>query len=279
MSRLTVATWNAEGMFVEGTKTRRASPHDAIETLKKLDADVVVVPEFGRLSDLLDEIHTTIEALGYELVTLAYDEPRTPGLGFAIMSRLPIVQTEVHALQDSARQLLEIVCHNEDGARIHIFGAHLDDRSEQGRLTEITAIADIINRHHDEHILLLGDFNAMHKDSWFAKMARSALARHLSRRVSHELIRSMADRVHEMALGTTIEYLLRHTSLHDLDPGRKRTISSKQAGLEWVPSWRLAKIDWIFGSKQFKTVSYHVLPDAGSDHRPVKTVLEYDHPL
>lgn len=275
MSRLTIATWNAEGMFVEGTKTRRASPHDALVTLKKLDADIVVVPEFGRLADLLDEIHTTIQALGYELVTIAYDEPRSPGLGFAMMSRLPISQTQVHILKNSARQLLEIVCHDEDGVRIHAFGAHLDDRSEQGRLTEIVAISEIINRHRDEHILLLGDFNAMHKDSWFAKMARSAVARHVSRRVSHVLVRSIADRVQEMALGTTIEYLLRHTSLHDLDPGRKRTISSKQAGLEWAPSWRLAKIDWIFGSKQFKTVSYHVLPDVGSDHRPVKTVIEY----
>jgi endonuclease/exonuclease/phosphatase family metal-dependent hydrolase len=275
MSHISVMTWNAEGMFVQGTKTRRAGPHDALAVLKRLHADIVVVPEFGRLADLSDEVETTINALGYELVTMAYDEPRTPGLGFAIMSRLPISRTQVHALKGSARQLLEVVCHDDDGVRLRIFGAHLDDRSEAGRLTEVQGVVEIINHYDKDHVLLLGDMNAMHKDALFARFARSQFARGVTRHVSHVLVRSMADRVGEMALGTTIDYILQHTALRDLDPARKRTISSKQAGLEWAPAWRLAKIDWIFGSKAFKTIDYHVSPDVGSDHRPVIADLEY----
>jgi len=274
MSRLRVVTWNAEGMFVEGTKTRRASPHDALDVLKNLDADILVIPEFGRLADLKDEIATAISALGYELVSLAYDEPRTPGLGFVMLSRLPIHETIVHSLAHSKRQLLELVCEDEVGTRIHVFGVHLDDRSESGRLMEAEAVSEIIHSRAGQCILLLGDFNAMREDSWFARIARSRLAHGVSRRLSHEVLRSMAERVQEMALGTTVAYLVAHTELHDLDPGRKRTISSKQAGLEWVPSWRLAKIDWVFASSQITSLRYRVMKDVGSDHRPVWADIE-----
>jgi endonuclease/exonuclease/phosphatase family metal-dependent hydrolase len=275
MNRLTVVTWNAEGMFVDDTKTRRGTPHDAIATLRKLDADIVVIPEFGRMADLQDAHAAAIEALGYEITLVAYDEPRAPGLGFAILSRLPILETRVHELPGSRRQVVEIQHKDVEGTRIRVLGVHLDDRSEAGRLTEIATVCDIVTTEATMPTLLLGDFNAMHHDSWFARIARSRPAHGLSRRVRHTLVRSMADRVHEMALGTTVEYLLAHTNLHDLDPGRKRTISGKQAGLEWLPAWRLAKIDWIFGSKQFKTVGYRVLRDSGSDHRPVRAELEY----
>lgn len=275
MSSLRVATWNAEGMFVEGTKTRRATPHDGISALKLLDADIVVIPEFGRLAELRPETRTAIEALGYEITTMMYDEPRTPGLGFAILSRLPVVRATPHTLADSRRQLLEVVCCDADGLRLHIFGAHFDDRSEAGRMNEVRGVGEILSHREGERVLLLGDFNAMYKDAVFAKLARSRAAHMFSRRVRHHLMKSMAQRVHEMAIGTTIEYLLMHTLLHDLDPGHKRTISGKQSGLEWVPSWRLAKIDWIFGSHHFHTQRYRVFADAGSDHRPVCADITY----
>ena len=274
MSKLRVVTWNAEGMFVEGTKTKRATPHDALATLRRLNADIVVVPEFGRLATLRDEIRLTLESLGYELTMLEYDEPRSPGLGFAILSRLKVVSSQVHNLHESRRQLLEVRCENTEGVLIRVLGIHLDDRTEEGRLNEIASVVDIVDNNLDTPTLLLGDFNAMRRESLFAKFARSSSARLVIRRVNHELLRSMAERVSEMALGTTIEYLETHTKLHDMDRGRKRTISSKQEGLEWVPSWRLAKIDWIFASKHFTTRSYRVLPDVGSDHRPVLAILD-----
>lgn len=262
-------------MFVDGTKTHRGTPHDAITTLRKLDADIVVVPEFGRIADLEDAHIAAIESLGYEIVLNAYDEPRTPGLGFAILSRFPILETCVHELPGSRRQLIELRYKDAQGVRVRVLGVHLDDRSEEGRLTEITTVCDIVNAEVEMPTLLLGDFNAMHHDSWFARIARSQPAHGFSRQVRHKLLRSMADRVHEMALGTTVDYVVSHTALHDLDPGRQRTISGKQAGLEWLPAWRLAKIDWIFGSRQFKTIRYRVLRDSGSDHRPVRAELEY----
>jgi endonuclease/exonuclease/phosphatase family metal-dependent hydrolase len=275
MNRLTVATWNAEGMFVEGTKTRRATPHGALDVLRTLDADIVVIPEFGRLTQLKSEVAVTIRSLGYQVTTLAYDEPRSPGLGFAILSRFEVERTSVHTLGTSKRQLLMVQCHDERGTKFVVMGVHLDDRSERGRLEEIAAISDIVGQYASVPVLLAGDFNAMHKDAWFARIARSQAIRVLSRRVRHALLRSMSERVQEMALGTTIAYLSKHTTLRDLDIHRKRTISAKQAGLEWIPAWRLAKIDWIFGSHHFKVHAYRVLPDVGSDHRPVVATLTY----
>lgn len=275
MNHLSVVTWNAEGMFVDGTKTRRGTPHNAIATLRRLNADIVVIPEFGRIADLEDAHMAAIQALGYEVTLIAYDEPRSPGLGFAILSRLDVIATYIHDLPGSKRQMLEIRCKDADGVHLRILGVHLDDRSEEGRLNEVTTVCEIVNSETNIPTILLGDFNAMHRDSWFARIARSRPARHLSHRVPHSLVKSMAQRVHEMALGTTVDYLLTHTKLHDLDPGRKRTISGKQAGLEWLPAWRLAKIDWIFASKQVTTLHYHVLRDQGSDHRPVKADVQY----
>ena len=55
----------------------------------------------------------------------------------------------------------------------------------------------------------------------------------------------------------------------DLDGKLRRTISAKQAGLEWAPKLRLAKIDWIFGSSGLVATKYAIYKDIGSDHRPV----------
>lgn len=274
MSRLSVVTWNAEGMFVEGTKTRRGTPHTALNVLRELDADIVVIPEFGRIDDLRDEIQATIGALGYELASYRYQEERAPGLGFVMLSRLPIKSQRQHDTGEG-RYVLDVACSDNEGKLVRVMGVHLDDRSESSRLQQIRIVADIVNEEPNEPTLLLGDFNAMAARSSFARIARSRLARHMAARVRHTLMRSMATRVQEMALGDTIEYIQANTQLHDLDPGRQHTVSGKQSGLEWFPSLRLAKIDWIFGSRHFQTIHYRVMRDIGSDHRPIRAELEY----
>jgi endonuclease/exonuclease/phosphatase family metal-dependent hydrolase len=275
MSRLRVVTWNAEGMFVEGTKTRRATPHKALSVLKRLNADIVVIPEFGVINKLEERVSVAIRALGYTVNLMPYDDPRAPGLGLAVLSRLPVEATHIHQLGKAGRKFFEVVCRDDDNRRLHIVGVHLDDRTESLRMEQVATVVEVINQHSIDRVVALGDFNAMHENAWFARFARSRTAGVGTKLVRHPLIVSMAERVQEMAAGTTVEYLLAHTSLHDLDTGRKRTISAKQAGLEWMPAVRLAKIDWMFGSKHFSTVDYRVLNDVGSDHRPVIATLDY----
>ena len=74
---LRVMSWNAEGMFVEGSMTRRASPDDALAVLREVGADIVVVPEFGVFERMSEKTSSAIAALGYtmeQLVHLVYIE-------------------------------------------------------------------------------------------------------------------------------------------------------------------------------------------------------------
>ena len=275
MKRLRIVTWNAEGMFVEGSKTRRALPHMALAVLRQLNADVVVIPEFGNIGAVHEETVLAIRSLGYQLSLAAYDDDRSPGIGIAVLSRLPVVSESQHALPETDRPYLELHCRDESGEILRVIGVHLDDRSEDIRMKQIVAVADSVNAHSTLPTLVMGDFNAMHEGSLFARVARSSIAGNLTTRVRHEQLASIAARVHEMAFGTTINYLLEHTSLRDLDTKHRRTISAKQAGLEWAPALKLAKIDWIFASKQLRALNYKVMHDVGSDHRPVVVDLHY----
>ncbi len=274
MSRLKVVTWNAEGMFVTGSKTRRGTPHDAVAVIKKLDADIVAVPEFGVSGQLSEEIRLSLHALGYQIVETAYEDGPGSMYGMAVLSRLPIVSSRIVRLAD-LRNVIELKVVDVHGQQLYVLAVHLDDRTEDARLQQIEHVVTLVSAHRSTPCLLMGDFNAMAHGSYFAKAARSKLGRKLAVTLPHDKLRSMATRVNEMALGTTIDYLTKHSHLHDLDPGRKRTISARQQGVEWLPHLRLAKIDWIFGSKEFTTKHYRVMRDVGSDHRPVSAELTY----
>ncbi|MBC7764717.1 endonuclease/exonuclease/phosphatase family protein [Microbacteriaceae bacterium] len=269
MPEIRVVSWNAEGMFVEGTKTRRAKPTDAISVLKQLNADIVVIPEFGRKDGIAPQTIEAIAGLSYEYAISDYNDERMPALSFAILSKLPIVSQHTFGLAGSARQALQVECRLSDGQLISVIGVHLDDRSESMRKQQITSVVEAVRRVKGQPILVMGDFNAMSVDSRFAQFARSLPVRMLTKLILHKQLHSVVERVSEMALGTTINHLLHQTALQNLDPKLQRTISAKQAGMEWMPSWRIGKIDWIFGTVPIKVRSYAVMRDVGSDHRPV----------
>ena len=271
---ITVVSWNAEGMFVDGTKTRRGDSHSALSVIRDLAADVVVIPEFGKHEKLTPEIRNTLHYLGYEIIETPYDDDYVPKLALVVLSRLPVHSTSIIRLAN-VRNAIEVVVSDDSGKKIRIFGVHFDDRSEETRLKQAKDLVDAIDKNPDTMTLLMGDFNAMKKQSTFAELARSSFGRYAAQRINHDLLRSMALRVNEMALGTTIEYISQRSSLKDMDPGHRRTVSGKQAGVEWIPKLRIAKIDWIFASPSFQTISYHVWRDVGSDHRPIRAVLKY----
>lgn len=265
--KLRVVTWNAEGMFVVGSMTRRATPNDAVMTLKKLDAAIAVIPEFGIIADIAEQTDVAIRALGYECVTMAYADPRARGSGLAILSRYPIITHEIVRLGEVKGMVDAQI--DVNGTVIHVIGVHLDDRSEEYRLREVSRLVAHIQSLGSATILMMGDFNAMKSTSRFAKVARGQFGRALEQLTAHKKLKSVVARVREMALGTTIEQIEMKTPLRSLDPGLKRTISARQRGLELLPAMRLAKIDWIFGSSNVTTRAYCVFPDVGSDHRPV----------
>lgn len=268
---LRVVTWNAEGMFVTGSKTRRADRHQALHVVRRLDADIVFVPEFGNVDDVEPATITALHALGYQVILYSYAQTELPGsYGAALFTRLPLVSHTLHHFANTGRTFIEAyIKPDAASSALRIVGLHLDDRSEALRLEQAAQATGVVSKSHEGETIVLGDFNAMHKHSRFARVARSAITARLTKAVSHGLVRSMSGRVSEMAIGSTIEYLLAHTNLHDLDGKHRRTISAKQAGLEWAPALRLAKIDWILGSPGVASQGYRVHKDVGSDHRPV----------
>ncbi len=272
---LRVVTWNAEGMFVTGSKTRRADRHQALKVVRKLKADIIFVPEFGSTDKVEPATITALHALGYQTVVYSYNQTKHLGeYGGALLTRLPLMSHTLHHFTNTGRTFIEAHLRLEGGKTLRVIGLHLDDRSEQLRLEQIEQATAVINRADAGETIVLGDFNAMHQKSAFAKVARSKVAKNVADNLPHKQLRYMSQRVSEMAAGTTVEYLLHNTSLHDLDGKLRRTISAKQQGLEWAPSLRLAKIDWIFGTNGIKTIKYTVHKDVGSDHRPVQADIE-----
>ena len=191
------------------------------------------------------------------------------------MSRFSVKRRREYSLPVTDRTMVELYCHGDDGRELRIIGVHLDDREEAMRLEQVKCVVDIVNTDATTPTLLMGDFNAMHRTSKFARLTRTKLAYLIASTVPHPQLASVARRVHEMATGKTIDYILSHTSLKNLDPTLSPTISAKQSGMEWAPSLRLAKIDWIFGSSHIVVRSHGVRRDVGSDHRQVVATVEY----
>lgn len=270
---LRIATWNAEGMFVAGTMTRRASPRDAVDVIQALDADIVVIPEFGMSGQLDPETRSRLETQGYRLIEVAYDQPDIPDYSMTCLTRLPLKKIRSLRLIERSMIDIEVMC---DSTPLRVLGVHLDDRSSKLRQTQITEL-----RHYmqdiDSPIVLLGDFNAMSKEGLFSWFARVVCVPWLTRLVPFSGLRSVLERVHEMADGTTIAYVHHTFGLMDYDQARNQpTVSARQRLLDWLPSWRLAKIDWIFGSTAI-IKEYKVWRDVGSDHRPVCASVEFEH--
>lgn len=273
MREVSVVGWNAEGMFVEGSKTRRGTPADACATLDRLDADIVFIPEFGDTSRVSEITRDSIHRLGYKLMLFSYGEQFLETYGAALLTRMPLYASEIHAFRNTKRAFTETTVEISPGELLRVIGIHLDDRMEITRLSQVDDVMEVLECDTVTPTIIVGDFNAMNRRALFARFARTSIAEYFGERLPNSHIRSVVHRVRDMALGTTIERFTCHQMLTNLDPACQRTISAKQCGLEWMPSLRLAKLDWMFGTHTIRQVSYKVLPDSGSDHRATQATI------
>ncbi len=138
--------------------------------LAAADADIICLQEvdrwFGERSDDVDQALLLSRALDMQLAWgPAIDEPH-PGnrprrqYGNALLSRLPILISDVHRLPGSGeprsalRTMLEL-----DGGTLWVTATHLTTRSAQERSAQVAALAAL----HTEEMaagVLVGDFNA-----------------------------------------------------------------------------------------------------------------------
>lgn len=151
---------------------------DSIERMIRLaDPDVVGLVEAMNL----DVIKELARRLGMEYRTNAL--PETPWKqSIALLSRLPITRSEVHAGAGLiTRPLLEVGLIEEHGEKLTVFVTHLTASFSQGhggdgiRRKEVRAILAALRANHGSHVLV-GDFNALAPGD---KLKASRLLRYL----------------------------------------------------------------------------------------------------
>jgi endonuclease/exonuclease/phosphatase family metal-dependent hydrolase len=140
------------------------------KVLQALDADVLCLQEvdrhFGNRSEGVDEALLLSRALDMQLAWGPAIEERRPDggpdreYGNALLSRLPILVSDVHPLPASAeprsalRTMIEL-----DGAALWVTTTHLDNDSATGRTAQAAALTELLTGPMETGVLT-GDFNA-----------------------------------------------------------------------------------------------------------------------
>jgi endonuclease/exonuclease/phosphatase family metal-dependent hydrolase len=274
---LKIASWNIEGRLTNDDISARSTPDSIISEIKKINADILVLPE-AHNNLALENLNSRkkLEALGYKIHSVKYndDTPRRPeafykDLSIALLSKLPVEKFEIIRPADQRSLILANIKIKNDKS-IRVIGLHLDDRSEKIRINQINGLIPIISSQQTPTIIM-GDFNAMHgEDLWPAKFLRSSIIKFLAKIFSKKL----GVRATEMAIGTTIKSLEKNTNLPDADPNHRPTTTPKIRNYNYLPSIRLMQIDHIFTSPEIKISNFQIAADGGSDHRAISANIK-----
>jgi len=271
-----IAAWNTEQRLTTLTVKRRGTPEHILESIRKLNADILVLPEAYQ-NEPDPGVDGLLQEMGYAWIDARYDDLGREEL-FAdampymrVLSKLPIVSSEVYRW-GNIRNMPVLIIRTSANSQLRVLGIHLDDRNEKQRMQQINEIIPFINS-SDMPTVMLGDFNAMHGKGR-ARLYSHKAARRLAASVPHPEIRFVLTRLAEMAIGTTLARLERRTSLRDIDPTRRPTTTPKMRDIEWMPSVRLAQIDHIMITPDIRALDFKISRDSGSDHRAISATLQ-----
>lgn len=287
-----VASWNVEGRLTGYKKTGRGSAEHILQGIKKLDADVLVLPD-AFLEDVAPGVDDYLRKLGYVWRDVLYnDEGRNWSYahlgkvsGMRVLSRLQIVEMEEIRLGMSKRRMIAVVIRHPEGGKLRVVGVHLDDRTETHRESQIRELTEYLERVDPLSTIVAGDFNAVHSGDLRAKLLGSGFVRWIARRIPSRLTPppgDFADDIHGFAMrgtdmmsGRALKLLEQKTSLRDLDPRHQATATIKLRSLTWLPSIRVMQLDHVFASPEIKVGSIKIWPDGGSDHRAISGRIEF----
>lgn len=268
-----LVSWNLEGRLSSLSRDGRGTPEKIVTAIRELDADILVHPEaFGTEPSVAPEIEKALAATGYESVSVAYDDATSrgekavvPDPHLRIMSRLLIVHQEV-IRPGGIRNMLSITVRSPEGRELRVIGIHLEDRSEALRLEQIGPLIEYING-STVPTVMMGDFNAMPPGTVQSRLIHSRAFKAAVGLVTDGHMRYVLQRLSDMATGSTIATIVRQTPLRNTDPRFRPTTTPKMRRMEWMPSIRFAKIDWIFVSPDIEYRDFGISHDLGSDHR------------
>lgn len=272
-----IAAWNTEDRLTARAHSNRGTPEHILEEMRKLDADILVLPEaYSKMPDA--GVDNYLQDLGYIWCDARYEERTRPGenidtndLHLRVLSRLPFAATEQLRWNDERNMVSVVVRDPDTKLFLRVIAVHLDDRTEKSRLAQIDEAIAYINS-SDLPTVMMGDFNAMHT-STLAKVLSSRFCRWLAKYTPSFQFRMVTTRLTEMALGNTLTRLENETSLRDIDKKHQPTATPKMHATEWMPSIRLAQIDHIFVTPNIVATSFKVSKDGGSDHRAISAYI------
>ncbi len=142
---------------------------------------------------------------------------------------------------------------NKSGAKLYVFNAHFDHRSQQSREKSAELILKTIQlrKHAEDPVVLLGDFNAT---------------------ISNKAIKSLTEAVDEENKAVLVDSYL------STNPENKNPATFNR----WKADYKgVGKIDFIFHSPEIETLSSVVLNPVvngavASDHMPQLSVIKWD---
>lgn len=273
---LVIAAWNTEQRLTTLTTKRRGTPGHILTSIKKLHADVLVLPEAYQ-NEPDSGVDQALKDMGYAWVDARYDDlDREEEFNGAmphmrVLSKLPIVSFELHRW-GGVRNLPVVIIQADATTQLRVIGTHLDDRNEEFRIRQMNELVPFITS-TDMPTVMLGDFNAMHAKGR-AKLYGHKAARQLAAKVPHAEMRFVLTRLSDMATGSILAGLEAKTRLRDIDPTRRPTTTPKMRDIEWMPSIRLAQIDHILVTPDIRALDFKIAHDGGSDHRALSATLQ-----
>lgn len=270
----TVASWNIEGRLsrYSGSK-RRGTPERILAEIKRLDADVVVLPE-AYLNTPAKGIDEQLKALGYSWYDVNYNDTlheediRRWGHPFMrVLYRLSLVSVETRRWGDIRDLPLLTVRDPETAKEVTIVATHLDDLTEERRLEQVSDIAAYLKVVRTP-VIMAGDFNAMWHMGW-QRVLSTKTAKSIARSTPSTRLRNIIERFFGMADGRVMS-ALHEAGLHEADVGRRSTVTPKRRNMTALPSIRLGQIDHILFSPGITVSTPIIGADKGSDHRSIR---------
>lgn len=274
-----VTAWNTEGRLTRFAEAgRRGSPEQILDKIEALDSDIIVLPEASDADDIEPAVLDRIRGLGYQALTAHYSEKEDRTYKaltdptIKLLSRVEVVDFQEIRLGDIRTMLMADVINPATSQPVRVFGIHIDDRNEANRLKQIEDLIPHINN-SPYPAIVMGDFNAMHGDSFQARILKNKLVTAAASNFPHSKIRDVSERLVGMATGDTLRRIAEGTNLVQTNPKMIPTMTPKMRGLEWLPSVRLVQIDHIFVSPDIEFSDFQVASDGGSDHRAISVLL------
>lgn len=271
-SPLKISTWNIKGAFSDPYRY-----NEVLKTIHESESDIVVLPdawhedsEASRPGPRQLELSAgDFRRLGYTMLKASFREDRPDDnharYGFMTLIREPLTPAyeEIRLGSRPAHHLRFI----HDATILNVIGLYLNDQSEANRTTQLDVLLRYLEPFADEPTVLVGDFNAMHRQSLAARTLNSSFIQPL---LKIPIMNNTPLRLQEMADGATMA-ILTNDGFTDADPNYTPTMPSR------LPLFQLDRIMVRNGfSSRLKATPPEVTPNPQlSDHAMVSSTISF----